>query len=202
MPPKDWSTRRASNAGIDADGDRGGYVWGAGDGIVSELPRRLRRGRAAARRRDRRKWRKGIWPRMERASHRTNGAHPSSDKVLPRSPARYQRIRERSAIVARSCVEHHLRPHIGRLHRQGWMNVVRAGQTSGGWAGEEDARRDLHEDARAEHDEERVKWGRLSVQPPKALDEEEGKRQRGGVDRLALLAFLVRRRLSILQPDA
>lgn len=111
--------RRASNAGIDAGGDRGGYVWGAGDGIVSELrecrgstftrrrrhthaaltryrdppARRLRRGGAAARWRDRRKWRKGIWPRMERASHRTNGAHPSSDKRLPRSPARYQRIR-------------------------------------------------------------------------------------------------------------
>jgi hypothetical protein len=34
-------------------------------------------------------------------------------------------------------MEHHLQPHIGRLHRQGWVNIGRVGQPEGGGAGEE-----------------------------------------------------------------
>ncbi|KAJ7837850.1 hypothetical protein B0H13DRAFT_1912288 [Mycena leptocephala] len=73
--------RRASNAGIDADGDRGGSssMTAATGRRRSETERQMgevEEGNMAA-----------------RASHRMSVAHPSSDKRLPRRPARYRRIR-------------------------------------------------------------------------------------------------------------
>ncbi|KAJ7880834.1 hypothetical protein B0H13DRAFT_1891646 [Mycena leptocephala] len=148
------SVGRAANAGIDAHGDRGGYLWGAGDGIVF----RLRRCDGTALQRDGGPDGGGGGREYGRAwsvLHTARAAHiPAAIRFCRGAQHDIKELENarqswRARAWSTTC---------GRTSVDSTVNVVRAGQTSGGWAGDEDARRGLHEDARAGHDEERLKW--------------------------------------------